>query len=508
MQSVTGEEELCPEKAAVLGPVKVIPREYHFIDCSSIDIVLPSPGSSEEQRLIRQLSAQLTAGPWDEVMAFRGKHRWVQTFEPVKIEEPPKDSLRLRKQGVYLLTGGLGGMGLVLGKYLAQSVKARLILTDLALFPPKSDWQQWQVTHPPGDPVSIKIGKLRELEDLGAEILVVSADIADERQLGQVMAQANERFGPVNGVIHTAGIADGAIIQQRTRETFTGVLAPKVKGTLVLDRLLARDSKELDFVVFCSSLSTIAAPVGQVGYCAANAFLDVFAQYKNSRHPDNRTVFSTINWDTWKDVGMAVDAARQQPEAVKANIDYESALKTGLSASEGVEVFKRVLAAGWGNAAICTRDLNLLLEANKRVGKIHQQEEVSGDTSSIPKQNRPQLSTPYVTPRDKTEQQLAKIWQNFLALEKVGVNDNFFELGASSLDIVQVNNKIEHVFSRQLPVATLFTYPTIAALKTYLHQEESAPGFSGEETERLEKITSKQKNRLKQRKKSVLGEGM
>jgi acyl carrier protein len=205
---------------------------------------------------------------------------------------------------------------------------------------------------------------------------------------------------------------------------------------------------------------------------------------------------------------MAVDAARQQSAAVKAAVDYESALKNGLSAAEGVDVFKRVLAAGWGNTAICTRDLNRLLQVNRQAGQLRQKDDAPGESSSLPKQIRPALSTPYMAPRDKTEQQLAEIWQNFLALEQVGVNDNFFELGASSLDIVQVNKKIEAAFAKQLPVATLFTYPTIAALKTYLHQEESSSAFSEEETERLEKISSQQKNKLKRRKKSVMGDAV
>jgi NAD(P)-dependent dehydrogenase (short-subunit alcohol dehydrogenase family)/acyl carrier protein len=509
MQAVTGEEELDPGKAVVLGPVKVIPREYHFIDCCSIDIVPPPRGSAQEEQLPEWLAAELTTPSPGQITAYRGKHRWVQTFEPANLEEPPGDSLRLKQGGVYLVTGGLGGIGLVLAEYLAKSVGARLVLTGRSEFPPGNRWQSWLDTHPPHHPVSGKIQKLRELENLGAQLLVTSANVADEEQMQAVIAQARQRFGKINGVIHAAGIPDGAIIQQRTRETIDAVLAPKVKGTLVLNRLLDGEEEGPDFLVLCSSLSSILAPVGQVAYCAANAFLDAFSQYRNSRDNGKKnrgTIVASINWDTWREVGMAVAAAQRQPEGARTTIDYESALKTGLTPAEGIEVFKRILAAGWGSTAVCTRDLHLLLEAHRTPGKNHGEQETPANSTSIPTQNRPELSTPYVAPRDKTEQKLAETWRNFLVLDKVGIHDNFFELGASSLDIVQVNRKLENLFNRQIPVATLFTYPTVDTLKKYLDREEGTTAFSSEEAQRLEKISSKQKNKLKQRKKSVIGE--
>jgi hypothetical protein len=119
MQPVTGSEELCLEKATVLEPCKVIPQEYPHITCRNIDVVLPSRGIQEQQKLIDQLIAELTAKTSDNVVALRGDERRVQTFEAVRLDGAGSGTTRLRQGGVYLITGGLGGIGLVLAEYLA-----------------------------------------------------------------------------------------------------------------------------------------------------------------------------------------------------------------------------------------------------------------------------------------------------------------------------------------------------------------------------------------------------
>ncbi|MEW5985068.1 MAG: SDR family NAD(P)-dependent oxidoreductase [Chloroflexota bacterium] len=301
VQAVTGDEMLCPEKATVLGPCRVIPQEYPNLQCRSLDVVLPEPGSRLAQELVDSLLAELATPSADTVVAYRGRHRFVQLFEPVRLEAPPGAG-RLRERGVYLITGGLGGIGLTLAEYLAQTVRARLILTGRSTFPTRDKWGRWLDTHDEQDPTSRKIWKAQELERLGAEVLVLRADVADLAQMQAAVAQANEHFGPIQGVIHCAGVPDGALIPRRTPEMTAAVLSPKVQGTLILDQILG--DAPLDFFVLCSSLASILAPMGQVGYCAANAFLDAFAHYKTAR---DGTFTVAINWDTWQEVGMAAN---------------------------------------------------------------------------------------------------------------------------------------------------------------------------------------------------------
>jgi amino acid adenylation domain-containing protein len=308
MQEATGEEELEPQKAAVLGPAMTIPQEYPTISCCCIDILLPQPGSSEETRLIRQLAAELLFPSPDKIIAYRHHHRLIQTFEPVPLTGAAGQIPRLKEKGVYLVTGGLGGIGLVLAEHLARSVHARLALTGRSSFPADDQWEQWLKTHQQQDDISRKIQKLQQIKAAGAEILVFCADVTDYHAMQAVISRVRQQWGTINGVIHCAGIPGGGMIQRKTREDAEKVLAPKIKGTLVLDYIL-KDMR-LDFFVLCSSINSVVPILGQVDYYAANAFLDAFAHYKTAK--DN-TFTASINWDTWQEVGMAVDAALHQP---------------------------------------------------------------------------------------------------------------------------------------------------------------------------------------------------
>ncbi|UCH95165.1 MAG: SDR family NAD(P)-dependent oxidoreductase, partial [Candidatus Aminicenantes bacterium] len=309
LQEATGEEELEPQKATVLGPAMTISREYPNISCQCIDIVLPGPGSREETRLIRQLAAELLSPYPDKMIAYRHQHRLVQTFEPVLLTGAAGKIPCLREKGVYLVTGGLGGIGLVLAEHLAGSVHARLVLIGRSSFPTGDRWDQWLQTHPQQDETSRKIQKLQEIKAAGAEVLVFRADVSDYHAMQAVISRVRDQWGTINGVIHCAGIPGGGVIQRKNREDAEKVLAPKVKGTLVLDYIL-RDIN-LDFFVLCSSINSVVPILGQVDYYAANAFLDAFAHYKTA---ENSTFTVSINWDTWQAVGMAVEAARQQRE--------------------------------------------------------------------------------------------------------------------------------------------------------------------------------------------------
>jgi polyketide synthase PksJ len=307
VQAVTGKEQLAPYKAPVLGAVQVIPREYPNINCRCIDVEFSnSAGNPGNGDLIRHLLTELLLENPETVVAFRDNYRWVKGFAPLPLEAASPAASRLKPGGVYLVTGGLGGIGLVLAEYLAKTVKAKLVLTGRTPLPDREEWGRWLNSPNPQDSIRQKIQTVLRLEDAGAEVLVVSADVADKAQMQTAVARARERFGKFNGVIHAAGVPDGGLIQRRTRDMSEQVFAPKISGTLVLDELL--DEDELDFFILCSSISAVTAPLGQVAYCAANTFMDNFAYYKTLKQ-QKFTV--SINWDAWREVGMAVEAVRK-----------------------------------------------------------------------------------------------------------------------------------------------------------------------------------------------------
>jgi NAD(P)-dependent dehydrogenase (short-subunit alcohol dehydrogenase family)/acyl carrier protein len=457
---------LCPAKAAVLGAVKVIPKEYSNITCRSIDVELPPPDSENRELLINQILTEFSVEFSDPVAAFRGDYRWVQVFEPLRLEKTNEKNLRLKDKGVYLVTGGLGGIGLVLAEHLAASVQAKLILTGRSVFPGKENWRQWLEIHGEEDPVSQKIKKIQHLEELGAEVLVCSADAADLTQMQAVIDLAKKRFAGIDGVIHAAGLPDGGMIPLRTRESIEPILAPKVKGTLVLDRVLKDET--LDFFVLCSSVSAILGLLGQVGYCAANAFQDAFAYYKTHR---DGTFTLSINWDFWQEVGMGVETVKQLKQN-KNITDADVLLQRGILTSEGIEVFDRVLPGGYPQVIVSTWDLFDRFKGIPGPAATGSEEDIGIESFPGNLHPRPELTTEYEAPETGFEKTFADILQKYFGFEQVGIHDNLFEFGITSLDMIHINNALKKKIETDIPLVVMFEYPTVYSLERYLEQDE------------------------------------
>jgi len=472
LQEVTGSENLCPEKALLLGAVQIIPQEYPNIHCRSVDISLAIAENSHAAKLVEQLLQEMIT-PTDEVaIAYRGNYRWIQVFESCKFPDTSSQSkyqsqnCRIRESGVYLITGGMGGMGLAFAEYLAQTAKAKLVLIGQSPFPERQDWSNWLDTHDLEDSTSQKIRRIQGMESLGAEVFAISADVSNLEQMQPVITEAEQRFGSINGVLHAAGIADyGGVIARRDRNTIAPVLAPKFRGTLVLDHLLQH--VELDFLMLCSSLSSLLHGIkfGEVGYCAANDFLDAYAYAKNSR---DGTFTVAINWTDWKEVGMSVNAAKRSSPKSTAQNEPESMILDGPSPAEGVEIFRRVLQSPSPRVAISTQDLLQLIEQYQSLSRSLLQVALKENTNSPSSHPRPELANTYVTPRNQTEQAIADIWQKIIGIDRVGIYDNFFELGGDSLIGLQVIAKLNQEFKSNIPVATLYRAPTVKTIAEIL----------------------------------------
>ncbi|MBH8571747.1 SDR family NAD(P)-dependent oxidoreductase [Nostocaceae cyanobacterium CENA369] len=454
LYDITGEEKLCPSKATILGPCKVIPKEYSNINCCTIDIIISSSKTLQPQ-ILDNLLAEFTAEQINDIVAYRGNHRWIQSFEPVRLEQNIANKTKLKQGGVYLITGGLGGIGLVLAEHLAKTVQARLVLVGRKSIPEKNNWQEWLVTHDEEDRVSQIIRKLQLLETFGAEVLVISADVTSSEQMQAVITQSVEKFGCINGVIHAAGIAGGGIIQLKTPNIANNVLAPKVKGTIVLKQVL--QNINLDFLVLCSSQTSILGEFGQVDYCAANAFLDALA-YNNTDKYGLLTI--SINWDNWQEVGMAVETV--VPDKIKQIREEER--KKGILPQEGADAFNRILGSNLPHVIISTQDFSVLIEHNQSSKYLEIEltvlEDKLASTGLSQHHPRPHLRNDYVAPRNEIEATLAQVWQQILGIQQIGIYDNFLELGGDSLLATQIISRL-HKFDIELPLHSLFEIPTI-----------------------------------------------
>jgi acyl transferase domain-containing protein/acyl carrier protein len=473
LHEVTDEgEPLCPEKATVLGACKVIPQEYPNITCRGID--LGAGGSPEKQ--IEKLLCELSSPPTDSVVAYRGKHRWTQIFEPVQVKLTahraglPADlpvngsggiKPRLRERGVYLITGGLGGVGMVLAEFLAKEVKAKIILTGRSEIPVKEQWHQWLATHSETEGISRKIRQVKALEELGAELLVAKADVAKEDQMQGVIAQAEKRFGGIHGVIHAAGIFIEAPIHDVSRDICGQQFKSKVDALYTLEKVL--EGRAIDFCLLISSLSSVLGGIGFGIYAAANLFMDAFVQRHNQ---SNSVPWISINWDAWQfqdDIEQTVKRKNDLPE-------------WSIKPMEGVEAFRRILSVDLGDQVIVSiGDLQARLDKWIKLESLREPEQ-SKKVELLSLSSRPPLPSEYVAPANPTEQNIAEIWQHVLGIEKVGIHDNFFELGGNSLLAVKMIARLRNRFQEEFPVASIFERPTVHLLSDMILEKEKGQG--------------------------------
>lgn len=467
MQDVIGGEGVYPEKATILGPCKVLPKEYPNIACRSIDLVLPGEGTKQREKLIEQLVVEMRARTSESTIAYRGDHRWVQTFESLPLDESSKGISPLKKKGVYLITGGLGGIGFALAEYLAKTVQARLVLVGRSGLPLREEWTQWLAEHGEEDAISRKIKKVWVLEELGAEVLIARADVSNPQDMQRVVGETHEQFGKISGVIHAAGIPGEGLMQLKTSAMVERVFAPKVQGTLVL--VAALKDEHLDFITFYSSSNAITGGLGEVDYCAANAFLDAFAHYARTRHGMNAMA---INWGPWQwDAWQGALFASLPELAAKVQHIRET---YGVTFQEGKEVFRRVLSHLPAQILVLPQGLQATFEQSMALSSLTFLENIDEAHSTRPSYARPNLRNMYVAPRNEDEQKIAEIWQEALGIDCVGIHDHFFELGGNSLIGMLIVSRLQKEFRVQLSAASLFEGPTISSLLDLIRPNQQA----------------------------------
>lgn len=453
LQEVTGSEKLSPEKATLLGPCKVIPQEYPNIICRSIDF----EASFSRKKTTDQLHRELVTHAKDLVVAWRGQHRWVQTFENIKMNEDAADrKVKLREKGVYLITGGLGRIGLTFADYLAEKVQARLVLLDRPEFPARGEWESWLKNHNADDFVSQKIERLLTLEEKGGEVVVLQANVADPAQMKQAIEQVDERFGALNGIIHAAGIVGEQSmkpVQDVKPADCEAQFEAKVHG---LDALMAAVAdRALDFGLLQSSLAAVLGGLGMVAYSAANAFMDARATEQNQT---GKTKWISANWDGWN-----FDEESMSNSALGSTM-----MEFMLTPEEGIQAFEDLLTLpALPRVVISTGNLQARLDQwvkreTSSEDSAEAESEAAGASSTL--HPRPSLPNPYIAPAEGIQQEIVNVWQELLGIEQIGVYDNFFELGGHSLLATQLVSRMREKFKVELPLRELFESPTIATL--------------------------------------------
>lgn len=468
---VTGQEKVRPAKATLLGACKSIPQEYPNITFRNIDITLQG---STAMKSGEEILAELLEDRDYPVVAYRGGQRWVQSFEPLPLEDNLEPSSVLRESGVYLITGGLGSIGLALAGHFAQVARAKLALLGRSTFPAKQDWAEWLETHAEDNQTSLRIRKVQEIESLGSEVLILSADTADAGQMQSALQQVYEQFGPLHGVIHAAGnLAPDAFfaIDQADRDLCERQFHAKVRGLIILEQLL-RD-KNLDFIVLLSSISSILAGLGYIAYSAGNNFMDAFA-YRYSQI--SGVPWISINWDTW-----------DFREASNAELDPAN---LAMYPYEGVDALSRILSSALlPQVVVSTGDLHARIDQWINLRSLREAQQARNKQSTR-LHSRPELANPYVAPRNSLEQAIAEIWQETLGVAQVGVLDNFFtDLSGSSLLSTQLVAQLRNKFQVEMPLRRFFEGPTVAEMAAIVNSQTEGERQTGPAEAMAQKAT-------------------
>ncbi|MBK8096142.1 MAG: SDR family oxidoreductase [Planctomycetes bacterium] len=288
-----------PDGAAIGAFLRIAVAEYSGLQARAIDV--DAAALAQPTALVSRIASAVEAAAAPAVTALR-QGRWLAP-QLAAVAESGAILTRSpwRREGVYLLSGGLTGVGLLLAEHLATQFQARLVLMGRRGLPRRGSHDEWLLLRG-GDRVSDTIRRLRAMAAAGARVEVIAGDVADPAAVQAAVARAQEQFGALHGVVHCAGVLDDGLIQGRTPAQIENVMAAKVRGAQVLDQATASAMPEL-FVLF-ASVSGLSAIPGQGDYAAANAFLDAFAAWRRAQRP-GRTL--AIDWGVWAGTGMLAE---------------------------------------------------------------------------------------------------------------------------------------------------------------------------------------------------------
>ncbi|OLP20306.1 hypothetical protein BST81_00780 [Leptolyngbya sp. 'hensonii'] len=439
---------ICPlpglTQSPLWGMAKVIDLEYPELNCVRIDLDFQSTEDTP-----KKLFEEIWAGSDEGQVAFRQGQRQVARLVSHHSQTSPQSNstlpLSLQPEATYLITGGLGGLGLLFAQWMVQRGAQHLVLIS---------------RRTPDDAIQ---AQLDHLEQMGARVMVASIDVSEHDSVVRLLSTLEQSFPPLRGVIHAAGILDDGILQQQTWSRFAKVLAPKVNGAWNLHTLTRH--LDLDFFVCFSSISALLGSAGQANHAAANAFLDALAYERRSQGLPGLS----INWGLWSEVGAAMKfetgtawknrgiqpMTPQQGLAVMAYLLPQPDVQVGAFGINWAEFLERTPPAVFLE--------NFQSETEQEQGQdlpisFLQQLEAAPD------QQRHELLLTHV------RSQIAKVLA-LKSVESMSIQQGFFDLGMDSLTSVELRNSLQGSLRCELPSTLAFDYPTIEKLVDYLATE-------------------------------------
>ena len=450
-------------QGAMWGACGVIAEEHPEVWGAMIDVDPDMEPDASADYLVREL----TGGRSGAQIAFRQERRFELRLQPADPQTGNSTTLPWRADSAYLVTGGLGGVGLNLARSLVDLGVRRLLLMGRSSLPPRIEWAEVD----PGSKIGCQIAAIRALESRGVSVHLVQANVADEQELSRALDQYEREGWPkIRGVIHAAGSAENKLAFDMDVGAFERVLAPKLRGAILLDKLLP----DLEIFVLVSSIRAFLAVPGVANYAAANAGVDALARDRKSR---GKHALS-IQWGPWAHTGLHAGEGAEQIAADLArqgvsNVAPDDAIKV-FSAVQGTDDpviavmlvdFEKMRRAGAG------RHLGLFKERFATTSEVQRRE---GELAS--------LLARAATPTDRRMMLAPQVKEAVASILKLQVSRldprrSLGTMGLTSLMAMELRNRLEELVGRPLSATLAWNHPTVDALVGYL-AEDRTPVFA------------------------------
>ena len=466
---ITGQEDnLYPANAALFGLAKVVGTELNNLSQTSIDIDSRTP----VETIIGEINS-----PLDTVqVAYRRGRRYIEEFKPVELDSFNDHQVELKEEGVYLVTGGTGALGLAVSKYLVGEHPVNLALLNRTSLPQRSEWEQIIATEE--GKLANKLSAIIELEEEGAEVSHYPVDLAQDQKLAQALEDMRAKYGRINGIIHCAGVAGDGFVFRKEETTFNQVIEPKIHGTWNLDRLTRED--EPDFFILFSSINAHYGQPGQGDYTAANSYMDSFAAYRNQLGLDTLA----INWAAWQEIGMAVDYGVNNQQGIFKPLPTKMALTSfdQLLQKDITQITVGELNYDFLTGLEGSYPFELSGQIKSKISRRKKINPRSQDKNSHKRSKKEFVLTGDDEFND-TEKIVAQIWADILELEEVDIYQSFYELGGDSILATYILKELEEEFPGMVDISDIFSYSSVHEMAEYLEDQMDDSGYETEEEE-------------------------
>ncbi len=448
-----------PENAAMFGLGKVINIENPEIRCRAIDV--------DEETDIEQMIMEIYAGYKEYNVAYRRGKRYIQELDCIDAEEYREKEIKLKHDGFYIITGGIGGLGLETAKLLASKGKITIALLSRTKMPGREEWEAI-LKNGTDKKLCSKIKDILYIEKTGARLVCCSVDVSKEEELRETVARLKSCFGRINGVVHSAGIGagkEGVSIRNDTEEIFKEVLKPKVQGTWLLKQVIGDDTP--DFFVLFSSPITLMGGTGSGSYTSANAYLDSFTAYNNKL--GNRTI--AMSWAPWeetvKTAGLVMDKNRHMFDTLSTT-EITGSFWELLNKNSPIAIVGRI---NYKSTLFYLEDylaFRISQKIRSQMERLNAGNETTRENLCILKTADVNLTGREDGSYSTTEKQLANVLGQVLGYNELNINHNFYELGGDSIIAARAVGILNKQMGLNIKIADLLKNPNLREFAQYI----------------------------------------